>query len=114
MVAVAEAVCRLPESEAGDAGSPLWQKLCCLAHVCLGADCPEAAGCLLNRLRRDAAASQLEVAQAQAALLGARTETVAMRRQAEQSRTALALLARPSLATLVHGVPALARAMTHC
>lgn len=48
----------------------------------------------LTRRKRDAgAASQLEVAQAQAALLGARTETVAMRRQAEQSRTALTLLA---------------------
>ena len=42
-----------------NAGSPLWQKICCLSHFCLGADCPEAAGCLLNRLRRDAAASQL-------------------------------------------------------
>ena len=41
------------------AGSPLWQKICCLSHFCLGTDCPEAAGCFLNRLRRDAAASQL-------------------------------------------------------
>ena len=41
------------------AGSPLWQKICCLSHFCLGGDCPEAVGCLLNRLRRDAAASQL-------------------------------------------------------
>jgi len=41
------------------AGSPLWQKICCLSHFCLGADCPEAAECFLNRLRRDAAASQL-------------------------------------------------------
>jgi ATP-dependent DNA helicase DinG len=41
------------------AGSPFWQKICCLSHFCLGASCPEASGCFLNRLRRDAAASQL-------------------------------------------------------
>ena len=40
-------------------GSPLWQKICCQSHFCLGSHCPEATGCLLNRLRRDAAASQL-------------------------------------------------------
>jgi ATP-dependent DNA helicase DinG len=41
------------------AGSPLWQKICCQSHFCLGANCPEASGCFLNRLRRDAAASRL-------------------------------------------------------
>jgi len=41
------------------ASSPLWQKICCQSHFCLGATCPEAAGCHLNRLRRDAAASRL-------------------------------------------------------
>lgn len=40
-------------------GSPLWQKICCQSHFCLGSQCPEASDCLLNRLRRDAAASQL-------------------------------------------------------
>jgi ATP-dependent DNA helicase DinG len=39
--------------------SPLWQKICCLSHFCLGNSCPEATGCFLNRLRRDAAASRL-------------------------------------------------------
>ena len=39
--------------------SPLWQKICCQSHFCPGASCPEATGCFLNRLRRDAAASQL-------------------------------------------------------
>ena len=42
-------------------GSPLWQKLCCLSHFCLGSDCPDATGCYLNRLRREAAASRLLV-----------------------------------------------------
>ncbi len=41
------------------ASSPLWQKICCLSHFCLGTTCPEATGCFLNRLRRDAAASRL-------------------------------------------------------
>jgi len=41
------------------ASSPLWQRICCQSHFCLGSQCPEATGCLLNRLRRDAAASQL-------------------------------------------------------
>ncbi len=41
--------------------SPLWQKICCLSHFCLGTDCPEANNCFLNRLRREAAASQLLV-----------------------------------------------------
>jgi ATP-dependent DNA helicase DinG len=41
--------------------SPLWQKICCLSHFCQGSDCPDATGCFLNRLRRDAAASQLLV-----------------------------------------------------
>jgi ATP-dependent DNA helicase DinG len=39
--------------------SPLWQKICCLSHFCLGNDCPESAACFLNRLRRDAAKSSL-------------------------------------------------------
>lgn len=39
--------------------SPLWQKICCQSHFCLGATCPESAACFLNRLRRDAAASRL-------------------------------------------------------
>lgn len=39
--------------------SSLWQKICCLSHFCLGASCPESAGCFLNRLRRDAAACKL-------------------------------------------------------
>lgn len=43
------------------AGSPLWQKICCHAHFCLGAECPDGAGCFLQRLRRDAAASDLLV-----------------------------------------------------
>ena len=41
--------------------SPLWQKICCLSHFCLGSDCPDAGGCFLNRLRREAAASRLLV-----------------------------------------------------
>ncbi|MGD9949282.1 MAG: ATP-dependent DNA helicase [Desulfobulbus sp.] len=41
------------------AGSLLWQKICCQSHFCLGANCPEAADCFLNRLRRDAANSRL-------------------------------------------------------
>ncbi len=41
--------------------SVLWQKLCCLSHFCLGSDCPDANGCYLNRLRREAAASRLLV-----------------------------------------------------
>jgi len=41
------------------ASSPLWQKICCLSQFCLGTSCPEATGCFLNRLRRDAAASRL-------------------------------------------------------
>ncbi len=41
--------------------SALWQKLCCQSHFCLGSDCPDATGCFLNRLRREAAASRLLV-----------------------------------------------------
>jgi ATP-dependent DNA helicase DinG len=41
--------------------SPVWQKICCLPHFCLGSDCPDAATCFLSRLRRDAAASRLLV-----------------------------------------------------
>ena len=36
-------------------GSPLWQKICCLPHFCLGGDCPDSSACFLNRLRREAA-----------------------------------------------------------
>ena len=43
------------------ASSPLWQKVCCQSHFCLGSSCPEAEGCFLNRLRRDAAASSLVI-----------------------------------------------------
>lgn len=39
--------------------SPIWQKICCLPHFCLGGDCPDGSRCFLNRLRRDAAASRL-------------------------------------------------------
>ena len=35
--------------------SPLWQRICCQSHTCLGADCPEAVNCFLTRLRKDAA-----------------------------------------------------------
>ncbi len=41
--------------------SPVWQKICCLPHFCMGSDCPDFADCFLNRLRRDAAASSLLV-----------------------------------------------------
>lgn len=41
--------------------SPLWQKICCLSHFCLGSDCPDGAHCFLNRLRREAANSRLLV-----------------------------------------------------
>lgn len=41
------------------ASSPLWQRVCCQSHFCLGGSCPEAEGCFLNRLRRDAGASRL-------------------------------------------------------
>jgi ATP-dependent DNA helicase DinG len=43
------------------AGSPLWQKICCLSHFCLGSDCPDSAACFLNHLRREAAKSDLLV-----------------------------------------------------
>jgi len=39
--------------------SPLWQKICCQSHFCLGSDCPDGTSCFLNRLRRDAAKSSL-------------------------------------------------------
>lgn len=39
----------------------LWQKICCLPYFCLGSDCPYAADCHLNRLRRLAASCQLLV-----------------------------------------------------
>ena len=41
--------------------SPLWQKICCQSHFCLGSDCPEGHHCFLNRLRREAAACKLLV-----------------------------------------------------
>jgi len=41
------------------ASAPLWQKICCLSHLCLGGDCPEASRCFLNKLKRDAAACQI-------------------------------------------------------
>jgi ATP-dependent DNA helicase DinG len=41
--------------------SPLWEKICCQSHFCLGADCPDGHHCFLNRLRREAAGSQLLV-----------------------------------------------------
>ncbi len=47
---------------AGVAGSSFfWQKVCCLPSFCLGADCPYAGDCYLNRLRRLAASCQLLV-----------------------------------------------------
>jgi len=42
-------------------GAPLWHKICCQSHFCLGADCPDAADCFLNRLRREAAGCRLLV-----------------------------------------------------
>ncbi len=41
--------------------SPLWQKICCQSHFCLGGDCPDGPQCFLNRLRREAANSRLLV-----------------------------------------------------
>lgn len=43
------------------AGSPVWQKICCLTHFCLVGDCPDSSACFLNRLRREAAKSDLLV-----------------------------------------------------
>ncbi|MDD3619457.1 MAG: ATP-dependent DNA helicase, partial [Desulfobulbaceae bacterium] len=50
-------------SELRDLGqaSPLWAKICCQSHFCLGTDCPDTMACFLNRLRRDAARSSLLV-----------------------------------------------------
>ncbi len=42
-------------------GSPLWQKICCQSHFCLGGDCPDGQRCFLNRLRREAASCRLLV-----------------------------------------------------
>ncbi len=39
--------------------SPLWQKINCESHLCPGSDCPDHSICFLNRLRREAAKSQL-------------------------------------------------------
>lgn len=41
--------------------SPLWQKICCQSHFCLGSACPESSACFLTRLRRDAASADLLV-----------------------------------------------------
>ena len=41
--------------------SPLWHKICCQSHFCLGTDCPDGTHCFLNRLRREAASSRLLV-----------------------------------------------------
>ncbi|MCW5201132.1 ATP-dependent DNA helicase, partial [Desulfobulbus sp. F4] len=41
--------------------SPLWQKICCQTHFCLGSDCPDHSRCYLNRVRREAAACQILV-----------------------------------------------------
>jgi len=41
--------------------SSLWSQVCCQSHFCLGGECPDAAACFLNRLRREAAASRLLV-----------------------------------------------------
>lgn len=41
--------------------SPLWQKICCQSHFCLGSACPEATVCFLSQLRRDAASADLLV-----------------------------------------------------
>ncbi|WP_267927761.1 ATP-dependent DNA helicase [Desulfolithobacter dissulfuricans] len=41
--------------------SPLWQKICCQSHFCLGSDCPDGPACFLNRLRREAASSRILV-----------------------------------------------------
>lgn len=43
------------------AHNPLWQKICCRSHFCLGGECPDGAHCFLNRLRREAANSRLLV-----------------------------------------------------
>ncbi|HHD56523.1 MAG TPA: ATP-dependent DNA helicase [Desulfobulbaceae bacterium] len=41
--------------------SPLWRKICCQSHFCLGGDCPDGRRCFLNRLRREAASCRLLV-----------------------------------------------------
>ncbi|MGX9726495.1 MAG: ATP-dependent DNA helicase [Candidatus Electronema sp. VV] len=41
--------------------SPLWQKICCQSHFCLGSDCPDHSRCYLNKVRREAASCQLLV-----------------------------------------------------
>ncbi|MGR0479955.1 MAG: ATP-dependent DNA helicase [Candidatus Electronema sp. V4] len=41
--------------------SPLWQKICCQTHFCLGSDCPDYSRCYLNKVRREATACQLLV-----------------------------------------------------
>ncbi|WP_417914319.1 ATP-dependent DNA helicase [Candidatus Electronema sp. JM] len=41
--------------------SPLWQKICCQSHFCLGSDCPDHSRCYLNKVRREAASCQILV-----------------------------------------------------
>ena len=41
--------------------SPLWRKICCQSHFCLGGDCPDGRRCFLNHLRREAASCRLLV-----------------------------------------------------
>lgn len=57
----------LAETKTGDRGeldwlldhSPLWQTICSSASYCLGSHCPEAAGCFINKLRKQAAQAQI-------------------------------------------------------
>ena len=59
----------LGETEFGDraelswlpSASGLWQQICCQSHSCPGSECAHATACLLNRLRRRAAACRLLV-----------------------------------------------------
>ncbi|MGW8193958.1 MAG: ATP-dependent DNA helicase [Desulforhopalus sp.] len=39
--------------------SPLWRKICSTATKCFGGECPEAAGCFINRLRKDAGKARM-------------------------------------------------------
>ncbi len=41
--------------------SPLWRRICCQSHFCLGGDCPDGRRCFLNRLRREAASCRVLV-----------------------------------------------------
>lgn len=42
-----------------DNASPIWNRVCCQSHFCLGGECPHASACYLNQLRKDAAASRI-------------------------------------------------------